>query len=254
MGFSEKKYKMIKDLETAKKEKDKELSLATTKKTASEKTLANKTTISDQDKTDKDKAEANHKTSGLAKDSVTSLLKDIDTSSKSAEAIHIKVSKMVEDAYQTVSKAISFAVLIDEFDTFINNEVKDNKVILNLLVKDSAKAVLDAKTAVNLSVKAWIDSITAAGSVIQLSHSLIKTKEVIETILPLLTDKTKGLDNQLEVLKSNALTAYEQSSKDKKAAEQALLEVIKKFNDATTEANTATKALDAANAAVGQAA
>lgn len=254
MGFSETKNSIIQGLVSDKKEKDKRLTLATTEKSASEKTFASKTSISDNDKTDLTKAEANQNASGLAKESAVSLLKDIELSYKSSLVLHKEVSKMVEDAHQTALKATSFALIIEELNTYINNEVKHNKVILNLLVKDSAKAVVDAKTAVTLATKALVDSITAAGSVIRLSNSLNTTKDLIEEALPLITDKTNGLDNQLEELKSKSQKLYDQSLKDKKAAEQALRNVIKKFNDANTEATAATKALDAANAAVGQAA
>lgn len=254
MGFSEIKHTIIQGLVNDQKEKDKLLDLARTEKAASEKTLANKTTISDNDKTDLVNAESNQNASALTKESALSLLKDIELSYKGAWTLHKEVAKMVSDAHQTALKATSFALSIDELNTHVINEVKHNKVILNLLVKDAAKAVVDAKTAVTLAAKALVDSITAAGSVIHLSNSLSDTKNLIENTLPLITDKSKGLDSVLDELKSKSQKLYDDSLKEKRIAELALRSATKKFNDANTEAGAAGKALEAANAAVGQAA
>jgi hypothetical protein len=253
MGFSETKNSILKELVDSKKSKDKLLVLATTEKAAKENTLASKTTICENDSADLVNAENNQEASAHAKESAINLLADIELSCTNASELHGESLTMVEDAHHTASKAVSFALIIDELNTHINNEVKHNKVILNLLVKDSAKAVLDAKTAVTLASKALVDAITAATSVIHLNNSLNSTKTLIENTLPLITNKTEGLDELLEDLKAKAQKMYDQSLKEKKAAELALRDTTKKFSDATTEANAAGAALTAANLAVGQA-
>ncbi len=251
MGFSETKNTIIQSLIAKKKSKDKLLAIATTEKTAKTNVLTAKTIVSDNDKLDLQNADNNLNAANLAKESIVHLLNDVDLSLANSDELHKKVLTVVEDAHQTARRTATFAMAVEELNVLVIKDVKHNKVILNLLVKDSAKAVLDAKTAVTFASKALVDAIQAATSVIHLHNALSSTKNILDGTLPIFETKT-GIDALLLDLKTKSEKMYEQSLKDKSAAESALREATKKFNDASIEYTTAAKALDAANAAVGQ--
>lgn len=252
MGFSETKNSRIKSLVAKKKAKDKALTIAGSHKTAKTTALATKTQICQNDKADLENAEADQRASLLASESAEILLQDVTESCTRSMDLHKEVLKMVEDAHHAARKTAAFALALEEFNTYILKETKHNTVILNLLVKDAAQAVVDSKTAVTNAAKALVDSITAAGSVIHLHNSLTNTKNLIETTLPYFKEKKTGLDDLLDKLYEDAKKLYHQSVEDQKQAEAELRTATKQFNDCTIESSSAGSALDAAIAAVGQ--
>lgn len=258
MGYSEDKSKTLRELVAVKKSKDKALALATAEKAAKEKLRASKAAINTNDQADLKKAEANVDTVTDLKETLLNIVGNndktsaIEKSCANAKELHAKALEMVKIAHTTALKTVALAEVLEDLNTHLTHETKDTTTILHLLVKDAANALVDAKKTVTLATKALTDSITAASSVCHLNNSLTYAKELLEASKPVVTNKTDGIEELLSNLKDKADKAYEQSLKEKKAADQAVRIATHNFNTATTESNAANAALDAANAALAQ--
>lgn len=260
MGYSEDKNKTLRELVAAKKSKDKALAIATAEKAAKEKLQANKIAVNTNDQADLKNAEANVDTVIDLKETLLNIVGSgeknvqpsaIEKSCTNAKELHNKAMDMVKIAHTTALKTVALAEVLEELNTHLTHETKET-TILHLLVKDAANALVDAKKTITLATKALTDSIAAASSVCHLNNSLMHAKELLEAAKPIVTSKTDGLDELLTDLKDKASKAYEQSLKEKKAADQAVRNATHTFNTATTESNAATAALDASNAALAQ--
>lgn len=251
MPYQEKKNMILKELETAKRAKNKALTIATSEKTSKEQLLACKMAINNNDHSDLESIKATLDHTKSIHELINSLLADIELSSANAGELHEEALGMVKIAHVAAQKTAELAGKITELNTHITNNVKQNKIILDLLVKDSERAVTDAKSSVSQAIKALLDSIAATGSICHLNNSLALTKALLQQSLPLIADKTKGMEEVLEKLTVKAEKIHDQSLKEKRIAETALREMTDKFNDATTDNSAADAVLTAAIAAIG---
>lgn len=251
MGFSETKNDIIRKLVAVKKTKDKALSIAGAEKTAKETLLTATTNMNECDHANLRNAEAMIEPSVAVNGVLQNLLKEIGESCDASKKLQAEVLTMVKIAHTATIKTIALAGVMDALSDQLARDVERNKVILNLLVKDAQKAQADAKTAVSLATKALVDTITVAESVCYLQNSLHSTKTCLMSGLPLVANKSDGLNQALHALKVKAQKMYKQSLKEEKKAETACAEATKTFNELTIESSNANAALNAANAAVG---
>jgi tetratricopeptide (TPR) repeat protein len=215
--------------------------------------------MSAADKVDRENAELNRKSSTVALDTGKKLQGDISRAIASVEILLERTTKMMNDAHKTARKAAEFAVSIEEFDKHLTSQTKHNKVILNLLIKDSSQAIVDADKAVIAASSAMIKSIDAVSKVIHLRHSLVKAQTLLGEIIPMLGSdqdrgKKKGLDDLLLEVYEEANAYYETSFTEKEEALEKYRKAMEEYSKCNTTSTIATASYNAALAALTQSA
>jgi hypothetical protein len=259
MGFSEDKNALLLGLLNKKNSAEKALGLASTRMDGEKTILDSKTLISTSDKTDRENAEVNRKSSTVAFEAGKKLQNDLTRAITSVEVLLEQTTKMMNDAHRTAKKAAELALSIEEFDKHLTDQTKHNKVILNLLIKDSSKALVDADTAVNSASKAMIVSIDAVSKVIHLRNSLVKAQALLSETIPLLSSekvkgRKKGLDDILTDVYEEASLFYETSLKEKEEALEKYRKAMEVFSECNTTSTIASASYSAALAALTQSA
>jgi precorrin-6B methylase 2 len=260
MSYIDEKYAIIKDLVTQYKDKEDALKLATSKNTANTTALATKQTVCANDLKDLNNVKATALATGQAHEKLEHLYHEIKMSCANSEKLHKKVLEMVEDAHTTARKTIACAVQFTELGKHIEAQEKkggtDKVVLLSLIANETATSGAIAEKAVTDANQALKDAIAAAGAVIHLHNSLMKTKELIEEALPLfrMRDKKTGLQDILEELKNKSQNYYDGSHKDQHEAEVELKTSQRDLAKATFQLDVISKKLDAAEKAIALAA
>lgn len=259
MNYINEKYAIIKNLVKHKKEKEDALTLAIAENEAANVALTTKQVICANDLTDLTNVKASYVDTRTAYEKLEQLYEDIKKSCVSSEKLHSKVLEMVEDAHHTARKTIVCAVKFEELGKHVHSAEKggpDKAVLLSLISSEVAKAPAVAEKAVTAANTALKDAIAAAGTVIHLHNSLLKTKELIEKALPLFKakDKKTGLSEILDELKKQTHEIYEEALHDQHEAESEFKKTQKYLAACTNDLDVVTQGLDAAEKAIALAA
>ncbi len=259
MNYINEKYAIIKNLVKHKKEKEDALTLATSENNAANIALNTKQSVCSNDLNDLTNVKVTYLDTKTAYEKIEHLYDDIKKSCASSEKLHDKVLEMVEDAHHAARKTITCAVQFTELGKHLHSAEKgepDKAVLYSLISPEVSLAPAVAEKAVAAANTALKDAIAAAGTVIHLHNSLLKTKELIEKARPLfhLKDKKTGLNEILEELKKHTNEIYETSLHEQQLAEREFKKTQKQLAECTNELNVVTQGLDAAEKAIALAA